>query len=75
MNGSDSVNIDEFIFGCTRLEGSAKTIDMVTLMYENKRLADKFGKFFKLTEKHSMEMKEFEHRAENLIASSFLRLT
>merc|ERR1719329_295761 len=32
------VNLDEFVMGCLRLRGDARTVDVVTLMYENKRV-------------------------------------
>jgi len=33
------IDVHEFIMGCLRLKGEAKSIDVVTLMYENKKVA------------------------------------
>merc|ERR1712032_1073255 len=41
---SGSVSIDEFITGCLRLKGEARSVDVATLMYENKKLVKKFNK-------------------------------
>lgn len=38
MDESGEVGIEEFIMGCMRLKGTAKSIDLATLLYENKRL-------------------------------------
>mmetsp|Transcript_44057 Transcript_44057/g.82376 ORF Transcript_44057/g.82376 Transcript_44057/m.82376 type:complete len:620 (-) Transcript_44057:182-2041(-) len=35
---SGSVSLQEFMQGCLRLRGQAKSIDMATLMYQNKRI-------------------------------------
>jgi len=37
------VSIDEFIQGCMRLKGNAKSMDMATMLYENKRNTMKFN--------------------------------
>jgi len=47
MDGSGSVGIEEFLMGCMRLKGYAKTIDLATLMYENKRLTHHATSFYK----------------------------
>jgi len=38
-DGSGTVSIDEFVTGFLRLKGSAKAVDMVTLMYENRKIS------------------------------------
>jgi len=43
---SGEVGIDEFIMGCMRLKGTAKSIDLATMLYENKRMTKKFNTFF-----------------------------
>jgi len=35
---SGTVSLEEFAIGCLRLRGDAKTVDLVTLMYENRRV-------------------------------------
>uniref|UniRef100_A0A7S1FIR6 EF-hand domain-containing protein n=1 Tax=Noctiluca scintillans TaxID=2966 RepID=A0A7S1FIR6_NOCSC len=41
VDGSQELEIDEFVIGCMRLKGKAKTVDMETLMMENKRMMRK----------------------------------
>jgi len=43
VDGSEELEIDEFVMGCMHLRGEAKTVDMVTLMRENKRMMKKIG--------------------------------
>merc|ERR1712224_1178065 len=38
MGGSGTVGVDEFVVGCLRLRGEAKSVDVATIMYENKRI-------------------------------------
>merc|ERR1740129_2596005 len=44
IDKSGEIGLDEFVFGCLRLKGGAKAIDLATLMYENKRLAVQIAK-------------------------------
>eukprot|EP00747_Dinoflagellata_sp_TGD_P172458 gnl/TRDRNA2_/TRDRNA2_208988_c0_seq1.p1 gnl/TRDRNA2_/TRDRNA2_208988_c0~~gnl/TRDRNA2_/TRDRNA2_208988_c0_seq1.p1 ORF type:complete len:171 (-),score=38.39 gnl/TRDRNA2_/TRDRNA2_208988_c0_seq1:189-662(-) len=50
-DGSNVVHIDEFVMGCLRLRGTAKGIDIATLMYESRLMARKLGDFMKFVEK------------------------
>mmetsp|Transcript_49401 Transcript_49401/g.152375 ORF Transcript_49401/g.152375 Transcript_49401/m.152375 type:complete len:423 (+) Transcript_49401:578-1846(+) len=50
LDGSKSVNIQEFVMGCMRLQGSAKNVDVATLMYENKRMMQKWVIFMDFVE-------------------------
>lgn len=36
---TDGIDIEDFVMGCLRLKGQAKSIDMARLMYENKMLS------------------------------------
>lgn len=38
-NGDGLISFEEFLSGVMRLRGGAKTVDLVTLLYENKKLA------------------------------------
>jgi len=38
--------IEELVIGCMRLKGNAKSIDLATLMYENKRYAQQWHQYF-----------------------------
>jgi len=46
-DGSGSVSIDEFVTGFLRLKGSAKSVDMVMLLYENRKISKKLNRIFK----------------------------
>merc|ERR1719375_1075339 len=39
-NGDGNISFDEFITGVMRLRGGAKGVDLVTLLYENKKMLD-----------------------------------
>merc|ERR1712224_483211 len=45
VDESHEVSIDEFVVGCMRLKGGAKSIDLATLMYENKKMLDRIVRF------------------------------
>merc|ERR1712216_846044 len=38
IEGTGTVDVDDFIMGCLRLRGAAKAIDLATLMSETRRL-------------------------------------
>jgi len=44
-DGSDEVSLDEFLAGCMRLKGQAKSIDVNILLHENRRLFQKLTDF------------------------------
>merc|ERR1719336_2895674 len=46
-DGSGVVSIEEFITGFLRLKGGAKAVDMVTLLYENRKISKKLNKIFR----------------------------
>lgn len=50
IDGSGAVGIEEFVIGCMRLKGSAKSIDLATLMYENKRMLEQASHFHQYCE-------------------------
>lgn len=45
VQGTNEVSIDEFVVSCLRLKGGAKTVDLTTLQYENKKQICMFHKF------------------------------
>merc|ERR1719331_2555287 len=45
LDNSGSSTVDEFLFGCMRIRGGAKGIDVATLLHENKRLMRWFINF------------------------------
>jgi len=46
-DGSGCVDIEEFITGFLRLKGQAKAVDMVMLLYENRKISKKLNRIFK----------------------------
>lgn len=67
-DGSFAVGIDEFVSGCMRLKGGAKSIDLATLMYENKRLMEKFENFFLFVKENFHKIQAFQLRVETRFA-------
>jgi len=50
-NGGE-VPIEDVVYGLMRLRGSARSMDMATVLYENKRLLTKLGSFMKVTDEN-----------------------
>eukprot|EP00415_Alexandrium_ostenfeldii_P002421 UN2421 len=44
-DGSNEVSLDEFLAGCNRLKGRAKSLEVNMLLYENKRLFNRLNDF------------------------------
>uniref|UniRef100_A0A7S4RIZ9 EF-hand domain-containing protein n=1 Tax=Alexandrium monilatum TaxID=311494 RepID=A0A7S4RIZ9_9DINO len=44
-DGSNQVSLEEFLAGCSRLRGHAKSLEVNLLLYENKRLHKKLNNF------------------------------
>jgi len=42
LDESGSISVDEFVMGCLRLRGGAKAIDLATLMYDNRRVSQRW---------------------------------
>merc|ERR1712032_1133276 len=49
-DASGYIQMDEFIDGCVRVTGEAKAVDIVTLMYENKKTIMKLEQLRKMLE-------------------------
>merc|ERR1740129_643443 len=47
---SGIISVQEFVTGCMRLKGSASSVDVATLLYENKRMARVIARFAQQTE-------------------------
>eukprot|EP00747_Dinoflagellata_sp_TGD_P209219 gnl/TRDRNA2_/TRDRNA2_82627_c0_seq1.p1 gnl/TRDRNA2_/TRDRNA2_82627_c0~~gnl/TRDRNA2_/TRDRNA2_82627_c0_seq1.p1 ORF type:complete len:598 (+),score=101.70 gnl/TRDRNA2_/TRDRNA2_82627_c0_seq1:77-1870(+) len=52
LDGSGAVGINEFVMGCMRLKGGAKTVDVATLMYENKLQTARLIKHLRAMDTH-----------------------
>merc|ERR1711920_384200 len=48
QDGSGAVGLQEFISNCIRLHGDAKAVDVVTILYENKKIAKKLEELKRL---------------------------
>jgi len=55
---SNSVSLDEFVIGCLRLKGGAKTLDVGTLMYETRSLKRVFHMDRESTSKKLLKLNE-----------------
>merc|ERR1719150_2776283 len=44
LDGNGVVDVEEFVAGCMRLRGGAKRLDLVSLLFESKRLADRMAR-------------------------------
>merc|ERR1740129_2585230 len=45
VDGSQMVSVSEFISGCLRLTGEARSIDLATLLHENRHMMIKWDRF------------------------------
>merc|ERR1712232_1022536 len=52
------VNADEFVSGCLRLKGQAKSLDVATLLYENKKMSSQWHEFMRFVESSLMDVKK-----------------
>jgi len=50
VDESDEVPIDEFVTGCFRLKGGSKSLDLASLMHENKKQMRVYMKFMSYTQ-------------------------
>lgn len=51
LDSSGSITTEEFLYGCMRIKGTAKAIDVQTLLYENKKMFSKWTKLSKNIDK------------------------
>merc|ERR1719343_544801 len=51
LDGSGAIEIKEFVVGCMQLQGSAKMVDVETLLRSNKKLMVKCTEYFEQMEK------------------------
>eukprot|EP00931_Biecheleriopsis_adriatica_P052993 TRINITY_DN30932_c0_g1_i1.p1 TRINITY_DN30932_c0_g1~~TRINITY_DN30932_c0_g1_i1.p1 ORF type:complete len:602 (-),score=120.26 TRINITY_DN30932_c0_g1_i1:131-1936(-) len=57
-NGNGSVSVDEFIDGTMKLKGSAKSTDLLVLMFDNVRFCMKFDELCSYVEKEFRSIKK-----------------
>jgi len=61
VDESGEVGIEEFILGCMRLKGAAKSLDMATLMYDNKRMYATLKKLVEIVKVDFQDLKTITH--------------
>merc|ERR1712032_966874 len=59
INDSGHVGIEEFIMGCMRLKGTAKSIDLANMLYQQKRERLRFDAF---SEDTKSGLKDIKHQ-------------
>merc|ERR1719223_2064720 len=59
-DGSNDVNIEEFVEGCMRMRGQARSIDVHQLLYESQEVMRRQAEFMRNIEAQLMEMKSPE---------------
>jgi len=68
IDKSASVSIVEFVHGCMRMKGLARSLDVISLMYENKRMAQKWLEFFDFVRHEFARHEQFEERVQATLA-------
>mmetsp|Transcript_39221 Transcript_39221/g.63371 ORF Transcript_39221/g.63371 Transcript_39221/m.63371 type:complete len:611 (+) Transcript_39221:140-1972(+) len=58
MDGDNMISIDEFVDGTMRLKGHAKSIDVLSMMFDSARFSHKFGLLCSFLEDQLKEIKE-----------------
>jgi len=56
LDESDDVDIDEFVEGCMRMRGQARSIDVHMLLYENEKMICRNVEFMQFVEKQLFEL-------------------
>mmetsp|Transcript_25267 Transcript_25267/g.58664 ORF Transcript_25267/g.58664 Transcript_25267/m.58664 type:complete len:711 (-) Transcript_25267:34-2166(-) len=69
-----SVNLDEFVDGCLRLKGPAKSMQVHQIMYENRFMSDRFVTFMQACEESFRELREDGTRLEERVDGQMLAL-
>lgn len=72
---SGCLSIDEFIDGCMSLKGSARRLDMVTLMMQNKRLTKTVGSLMEMCDAMWVDMESLSKASRAAPAPLAIRAT
>lgn len=57
-DGSGDLTVDEFVEGTMKLKGSARSIDIFSMMFDHARLAAQVNKLSSMTEEYLLEIRE-----------------
>uniref|UniRef100_A0A7S1AKP8 EF-hand domain-containing protein n=1 Tax=Noctiluca scintillans TaxID=2966 RepID=A0A7S1AKP8_NOCSC len=55
-DGSSGVDIEEFVDGCLRLRGNAKSVDVAALIYENRLVLERFTTMMRVHEEQFLKL-------------------
>merc|ERR1740129_1271096 len=69
LHNQNKVHIDDFVNGCMRLKGGAKSIDVCTLLYENRKFNFKLEEYTAYAEKQFQRLEKV-HSLEPMITPS-----
>merc|ERR1740129_2579005 len=69
LHNQNKVHIDDFVNGCMRLKGGAKSIDVCTLLYENRKFNFKLQEYTAYAEKQFQRLEKV-HSLEPMITPS-----
>eukprot|EP00747_Dinoflagellata_sp_TGD_P112159 gnl/TRDRNA2_/TRDRNA2_171393_c0_seq2.p1 gnl/TRDRNA2_/TRDRNA2_171393_c0~~gnl/TRDRNA2_/TRDRNA2_171393_c0_seq2.p1 ORF type:complete len:209 (+),score=36.01 gnl/TRDRNA2_/TRDRNA2_171393_c0_seq2:30-656(+) len=65
LDGSGVVGCEEFVIGCMRLKGGAKTVDVATLMYQNRQMVSRLMKCFREVDARIGQLEDNVLRSRN----------
>jgi len=60
FDGSNNVKIDEFVEGCMRMRGQARSIDVHMLLYESEKMILRQAEFMQHVEEELFEMRSLK---------------
>jgi len=70
IDGSGYLDHEEFVLGCLRLRGSAKSVDIATLMYEQKRTASMMKKSIRKVDGHVGNLTNAVHHLQQTVKNA-----
>merc|ERR1712113_22457 len=56
FRGIEEVSVDDFVAGCMKLKGQAKSMDVCTILYENRKMANQMEAFTSYTESQFQQL-------------------
>merc|ERR1711972_972244 len=72
-DGSGDVTVEEFVAGCLRLKGAATAVDMVTLLYENKKQTIRDTQQYEILLKRCDQLQESMSSCFQTLRNEYLR--
>jgi len=67
LDCSGEVSVEEFIFGCMKMKGSAKSVDIVHLIHEGKRLKKHLYNMDIFLRSSFEQQQEFQAKLESIL--------